>query len=444
MDVANEAVLKVSRGTSVILLLVYSIYIFFQLKTHRYLFTSAQQNIFDEESHIRYTAGPSSISIPGAAIASLASDTDGLQRVLSEGMSSNNAFSNGNFPTPKEVLVFENVGQNHLQQEGQIISQDFEMTPITPQYRPHILLSGETPDGDPKLSVNGPIGQETPAVENLMSLQHSVHNPPTDVTLKPSPTQSPLFSHGSTLQQLGPKTKAIDSSTPVSILRALSNSSPRNPNLSHTNPISGVPATRTTRSLSIAVPNDNHPTHLEIGDVNDDSESANQEKYLSLTSAVILLLCSTALVALCAEFLVGSINDLISTGGVSEAFIGLIVLPIVGNAAEHVTAVVMAHKNKVDLALNVALGSSIQIALFVTPIVILLGWALQKDMTLYFSLFETVSLFAATFIVNFLVLDGRSNYLEGVLLCAAYVIIAVAAFFYPDSSEQASAGGFRG
>jgi len=85
--------------------------------------------------------------------------------------------------------------------------------------------------------------------------------------------------------------------------------------------------------------------------------------------------------------------------------------------------VTVAAKNKVDLALGVCLGSSIQIALFVTPVVVILGWILDKNMSLYFNLFETASLFVSTFIVNFLVLDGRSNYLEGALLCACYVII---------------------
>ncbi|KAL9108478.1 MAG: hypothetical protein Q9187_008285 [Circinaria calcarea] len=170
-------------------------------------------------------------------------------------------------------------------------------------------------------------------------------------------------------------------------------------------------------------------------------DSAKVKKYISRKAAVILLLISTALVAVCAEFLVANINYLVNHTSVSEAFIGLIILPIVGNAAEHVTAVTVASKNKMDLAIGVAVGSSIQIALFVTPVIVLLGWALEKDMSLYFSLFETISLFVSAFIVNFLVLDGRSNYLEGALLIAAYVIIAVAAFFYPDSSQQSSIGG---
>lgn len=165
------------------------------------------------------------------------------------------------------------------------------------------------------------------------------------------------------------------------------------------------------------------------------------KKKISRTSAILLLLISTALVAVCAEFLVGSINYLVKHSSVSEAFIGLIILPIVGNAAEHVCAVTVATKNKMDLAIGVAVGSSIQIALFVTPVIVLLAWILKKEMTLYFSLFETISLFVSAFIVNFLVLDGRSNYLEGALLIAAYVIIAVAAFFYPDSDQASTVGG---
>lgn len=165
------------------------------------------------------------------------------------------------------------------------------------------------------------------------------------------------------------------------------------------------------------------------------------EPDMSRTAAVVLLLCSTALVAVCAEFLVDAIPDMIANSSVSEAFIGLIILPIVGNAAEHVTAVSVATKNKMDLAIGVSVGSSIQIAIFITPLVVILGWCMDKDMSLYFTLFETICLFVTAFVVNFLVLDGRSNYLEGALLIAAYVIIALAAFFYPDSSETSVLAG---
>jgi Ca2+:H+ antiporter len=172
-----------------------------------------------------------------------------------------------------------------------------------------------------------------------------------------------------------------------------------------------------------------------------DPKDSHPQKPLSRTSAILLLLVVTALVAVCAEFLVHSIDYLVEETGVSQAFIGLIILPIVGNAAEHVTAVTVASKNKMDLAIGVALGSSIQIAIFVTPFIVLLGWCLNRDMSLYFSLFETISLFASAFIVNYLMIDGRSNYLEGALLIAAYVIIALAAFFYPSCENLSKAGG---
>jgi Ca2+:H+ antiporter len=158
--------------------------------------------------------------------------------------------------------------------------------------------------------------------------------------------------------------------------------------------------------------------------VNATDEEEPEEADMSRTAAVVMLLFTTALVAVCAEFLVDAIPDMTEHSSVSQAFIGLIILPIVGNAAEHVTAVTVAAKNKMDLAIGVAVGSSIQIALFITPLVVILGWCMNKAMTLYFNLFETVSLFATAFVVNFLVLDGKSNYLEGVLLIAAYIIIA--------------------
>ncbi|KAL8947310.1 MAG: hypothetical protein Q9222_006397 [Ikaeria aurantiellina] len=167
------------------------------------------------------------------------------------------------------------------------------------------------------------------------------------------------------------------------------------------------------------------PIHRETTDFKPVTESdATSEPPLSKTASVLLLLASTGLVALCAEFMVDSINALVVNTPLSEAFVGLIILPIVGNAAEHVTAVTVAAKNKMDLAIGVAVGSSIQIATFITPIVVIIGWIMNKDMPLYFTLFETVTLFVATFVVNFLVLDGRSNYLEGSLLCSSYIIIA--------------------
>lgn len=171
---------------------------------------------------------------------------------------------------------------------------------------------------------------------------------------------------------------------------------------------------------------------MESNSLHGTDAAEEKHEHLSRTAAIILLLVTTGLVATCAEFLVSSIEDVTKTSALGETFIGLIVLPIVGNAAEHITSITVAMKNKMDLAIGVAIGSSIQIALLITPLVVMLGWIMDRDMSLYFTLFETMCLFVSAFIVNFLVLDGRSNYMEGALLCAVYLIIGVVAFFYPE------------
>ena len=159
-----------------------------------------------------------------------------------------------------------------------------------------------------------------------------------------------------------------------------------------------------------------HPDLFESPNVeaNDSSvEEEEEERILNPYAASILLLIITVLVSGCAEYLVGSIEPIVQSTGMSRTFIGLILIPIVGNAAEHVTAVVVACKNKMDLAIGVAIGSSLQIALFVTPFLVILGWIMDKDMTLHFQTFETVAFFISGLVVTILIQDGKSNYLEG-------------------------------
>jgi Ca2+:H+ antiporter len=119
----------------------------------------------------------------------------------------------------------------------------------------------------------------------------------------------------------------------------------------------------------------------------------------------------------------------------TETFIGLILVPIVGNAAEHVTAVTVAMKDKMDLAIGVAIGSSMQIAMLITPIMVIVGWGTSKDLTLDFHAFETTVLFMSVLITNYLIQDGKSNWLEGAMLLASYAIISVAFFYYPNVKE---------
>jgi Ca2+:H+ antiporter len=129
--------------------------------------------------------------------------------------------------------------------------------------------------------------------------------------------------------------------------------------------------------------------------------------------AVVALVVVTVFISFCADYLVDSIDAIVESAHISRTFIGLILIPIVGNAAEHVTAVVVALKGKMDLAVNVAIGSSLQIALFVTPFLVILGWIMGQNMSLHFEGFETVIFFLSVLVVNYLIQDGKSNYLEG-------------------------------
>ena len=150
---------------------------------------------------------------------------------------------------------------------------------------------------------------------------------------------------------------------------------------------------------------------------------------LSQRDAMGLLLVATLLVAWMAEILVGSIGHAAGEYGLPTLFIGIILVPVFGNAAEHFTAITVAGKNKMDLSVGIAIGSSIQIALFVAPAMVLLGWALGVPLTLEFGIFETVATFLAVLVTNFIIQDGESNWLEGAMLLVTYGILALAFFF---------------
>lgn len=146
---------------------------------------------------------------------------------------------------------------------------------------------------------------------------------------------------------------------------------------------------------------------------------------------VPVLLGATLLVALESELLVGALEVATEQLGLTALFTGVILLPIVGNAAEHATAVTVAMKDKMDLSVSVAVGSSMQIALFVAPMLVLAGWLLNQPMDLNFGPFELAAVAVAVLVANSISADGRSNWLEGVLLLAAYVVLGLAFFFIP-------------
>lgn len=149
----------------------------------------------------------------------------------------------------------------------------------------------------------------------------------------------------------------------------------------------------------------------------------------SRSRAVLMLGISTVFIALESEFLVAGIEPVTEALGWSQFFIGIIIIPIIGNAAEHFTAVTMAQKNKMDLSFEIAMGSSTQIAMLVTPLLVFLSLALGRPMTMMFNYHEIVAVALAVLIAQFISLDGESNWLEGALLVAAYFIIAIAFYF---------------
>ena len=148
--------------------------------------------------------------------------------------------------------------------------------------------------------------------------------------------------------------------------------------------------------------------------------------------ALLILLISTAVVALLSEFLVGTIENVRHSVGVTEVFIGVIVVAIVGNAAEHSTAILMAMKNKMNLSVGIAIGSSLQIALFVAPVLIFLSYVLGRPMDLEFTMPEVFAVVASVYILFQISGDGETNWIEGVQLLSVYVILGILFFYLPE------------
>ncbi|MGH2819415.1 MAG: calcium/proton exchanger [Actinomycetota bacterium] len=149
----------------------------------------------------------------------------------------------------------------------------------------------------------------------------------------------------------------------------------------------------------------------------------------SVRRAVGVLAGATVLVALMSEFLVGALEETVARLGISELFVGLIVVPLVGNAAEHSSAVLLALRDKMDVSIEIAIGSSTQIALFVAPMLVFASLLLGEPMDLIFTGIEVAAVAFASLILGFIALDGRSNWFEGALLLAAYLIMGVSFFF---------------
>lgn len=471
-DQADLQVLKVSRGTSVILLLVYILYLVFQLNSHAYMYESTPQHVIDAES----VPGPAAHYFESSSSSesdSSSSDSDSSGHSVSTAKKIKRAIKKGKRSRKQSVIstdaekpsnmskAMSTAGETSTDTLGKATSEptasSSSQEPVTlqlsdeaaealaeprekkkkrKQKHRHHRSSQELPENSGASAPTAALGIDDTATKRVdFALSSDLEAQPDSAKPKPfslrtlRPNLAKNFSQNVFNTPPPTQTPASQAQQPARQLRRTQ--SMPSQHQSYRGQPGALPPI-----VPIVVNSQAKPQNADDED---------DEPEISRTSAILLLLGSTALVALCAEFMVDAIDGIVSgSSGVSEAFVGLILLPIVGNAAEHVTAVTVAMKNKMDLAIGVAIGSSIQIAIFVTPLVVILGWIMNKDMSLYFTLFETISMFVSAFIVNFLVLDGRSNYLEGSLLCASYVIIAVAAFFYPDSDEASSVGGGEG
>ena len=186
-------------------------------------------------------------------------------------------------------------------------------------------------------------------------------------------------------------------------------------------------------TYDIAIPKEDydelmHSTHSGRHSGEEEEEGEEEPNY-SLAGALILMTLTTGIVALTSEFLSDAIESVSKASGLSLSFIGIIILPIAGNACEHITAVLVAAKDKMDLAIAVGVGSSIQIAIFVFPFVVIVGWVMDIDFTMKINQFDMMVILSSVVLSALITIDGQSNWFTGLMLMATYVLIGVAYLF---------------
>lgn len=169
-------------------------------------------------------------------------------------------------------------------------------------------------------------------------------------------------------------------------------------------------------------------------DAGDDEEDSST---ISMQASIMMLFSTTVIVAATSDMVVHAIKGISEGGHMSQHFIGIILLPIVGNACEHAAAVRFAMQDKLGLSVSIAIGSSTQIALFVVPFSVLIGWAIDRPMDLNFGTLNTAMITLSVIVVLSMVVDGQSNWLQGYLLCSVYAIIAVMYAYLPDDNNSA-------
>ncbi|CAL6324539.1 unnamed protein product [Bathycoccus prasinos] len=191
---------------------------------------------------------------------------------------------------------------------------------------------------------------------------------------------------------------------------------------------------------------DDESDHNEIEEEKDDDDSDDdddEDPELGFTEAIYYMAAITLFISILSDVIVGTIEGAARSWNCPVAFISVVMLPIVGNAAEHASAVMFALRNKMDISIGVAIGSSTQIAMFVFPFCVCVAWAMDKPLDLNMKVFETVSLVLCVVTVTFCIRDGKGNWLKGLTLILAYVILAASFFFHAEPPAEGLAGTSR-
>mmetsp|Transcript_91135 Transcript_91135/g.256885 ORF Transcript_91135/g.256885 Transcript_91135/m.256885 type:complete len:277 (+) Transcript_91135:110-940(+) len=171
------------------------------------------------------------------------------------------------------------------------------------------------------------------------------------------------------------------------------------------------------------------------GEDDEEDDDGEDGGGLSGKCSLVLMAVTTCFIAVCSEMLVGAIEEVVGQGKIPASFIGIIVLPFAGNACEHASAIRFALQDRPGLSIGIAVGSSTQIALFVVPFTVVMGWVMDQPMDLVFGAMNTAVMILSVLVVLTLVIDGRSNWLKGFMLCTAYVFCAVLYWYMPPPLE---------
>ena len=169
-----------------------------------------------------------------------------------------------------------------------------------------------------------------------------------------------------------------------------------------------------------------------IGDDNDNDNDSEEEDLLGFNYAILWLIIVAGFIALVSEFLTSSIEDAADGAGISRVFLATVILPIVGNAAEHFGAVLFAMKGKADLAIEVAVGSGTQVLVCVLPLLVIIAWICDLDLSLNLGAFESIALVLTIVMVTFAIKDGKATWLTGLQLIMAFIIFSIAFAFHED------------